>query len=188
MTDLFLSRLDIAPETNVGKKREKNEDFVRVFAPPPASPQERWGMLCIVADGMGGLGGGDFASRSAVEEILRQYYADSDEPAEPAVRLQQAIQAANSVVRDQASKLGLRYIGTTAAGLVLMPSGDVIAFNVGDVRGMIDGVRAVLSEKRKRVIMGRNARLFAETQSWPAMMDELIVCYDDLIRGRVPVM
>jgi len=61
-------------------------------------------------------------------------------------------------------------------------------FNVGDVRGMIDGVRAVLSEKRKRQIMGRNARLFAETQSWPAMMDELIACYSDLISGRTPSM
>lgn len=61
-------------------------------------------------------------------------------------------------------------------------------FNVGDVRGMVDGVRAVLSEKRKRQIMGRNARLFAETQSWPAMMDELIACYDDLISGRTPSM
>ncbi len=59
-------------------------------------------------------------------------------------------------------------------------------FNVGDVRGMIDGVRAVLSEPNKRKIMGRNARLFAETQSWPVMMDELLTCYDDLITGRQP--
>ncbi|MEP0761978.1 MAG: hypothetical protein HRF48_04495, partial [Chloroflexota bacterium] len=49
-------------------------------------------------------------------------------------------------------------------------------------------VRAVLSEKRKRQVMGRNARLFAETQSWPAMMDELIACYNDLISGRTPSM
>ncbi len=34
--------------------------------------------------------------------------------------------------------------------------------------------------------MGRNARLFAETQSWPAMMDELVTCYGDLISGREP--
>ena len=34
--------------------------------------------------------------------------------------------------------------------------------------------------------MGRNARLFAETQSWPMMMDELVTCYDDLISGREP--
>lgn len=60
------------------------------------------------------------------------------------------------------------------------------AFNVGDVRGMIDGVRAILADPTKRKVMGRNARLFAETQSWPAMMDELLVCYTDLITGRAP--
>jgi len=59
-------------------------------------------------------------------------------------------------------------------------------FNVGDVRAMIDGVRAILSDPSKRTVMGRNARLFAETQSWPAMMDELITCYEDLISGRQP--
>jgi glycosyltransferase involved in cell wall biosynthesis len=59
-------------------------------------------------------------------------------------------------------------------------------FNVGDVRAMIDGVRAILSAPTKRTVMGRNARLFAETQSWPTMMDELITCYEDLISGRQP--
>jgi glycosyltransferase involved in cell wall biosynthesis len=59
-------------------------------------------------------------------------------------------------------------------------------FNVGDVRAMIDGVRAILSAPSKRTVMGRNARLFAETQSWPTMMDELITCYEDLISGRQP--
>ncbi len=59
-------------------------------------------------------------------------------------------------------------------------------FKVGDTRGMVDGVRAILSSPTKRHIMGRNARLFAETQSWPAMMDELLRCYDDLISGRPP--
>ena len=57
---------------------------------------------------------------------------------------------------------------------------------MGDVRGMIDGVRAILADPSKRMVMGRNARLFAETQSWPVMMDELVTCYDDLISGREP--
>lgn len=60
------------------------------------------------------------------------------------------------------------------------------AFNVGDVRGMIDGVRAILSDPSKRRVMGRNARTFAETQAWPVMMDELVACYEDLITGRKP--
>jgi glycosyltransferase involved in cell wall biosynthesis len=59
-------------------------------------------------------------------------------------------------------------------------------FNVGDQRGLIEGVRAIMSEPSKRRIMGRNARLYAETQSWPMMMDELLTCYGDLISGRAP--
>ena len=90
----------------------------------------------------------------------------------------------------EAMASGLPVVTSRVGGVddMVHPGVNGYVFNVGDVRGMIDGVRAVLSEKRKRVIMGRNARLFAETQSWPAMMDELIVCYDDLIRGRVPIM
>ena len=93
---------------------------------------------------------------------------------------------------------GLVLIEAMAAGLPVVTSrvggvDDMVragvngyVFNSGDVRGMIDGVRAILVDPSKRTVMGRNARLFAETQSWPAMMDELITCYDDLISGRAP--
>jgi glycosyltransferase involved in cell wall biosynthesis len=93
---------------------------------------------------------------------------------------------------------GLVLIEAMAAGLPVVTSrvggvDDMVrsgvngyVFNTGDVRGMIDGVRAILVDPSKRMVMGRNARLFAETQSWPAMMDELVICYDDLISGRPP--
>lgn len=93
---------------------------------------------------------------------------------------------------------GLVLIEAMAAGLPVVTSrvggvDDMVrsgvngyVFNVGDVRGMIDGVRAILSHENKRRVMGRNARMFAETQAWPVMMDELIACYDDLITGRQP--
>lgn len=93
---------------------------------------------------------------------------------------------------------GLVLIEAMAAGLPVVTSrvggvDDMVrtgvngyTFNTGDVRGLIDGVRAVLSDPSKRRVMGRNARLFAETQSWPVMMDELITCYGDLIAGREP--
>ncbi|MBN2305084.1 MAG: glycosyltransferase family 1 protein [Anaerolineae bacterium] len=88
----------------------------------------------------------------------------------------------------EAMASGLPVVTTRVGGVEDMVRTGVngYAFNVGDVRGMVDGVRAVMSEKNKRAVMGRNARLFAETQSWPAMMDELVTCYDDLITGRAP--
>ena len=88
----------------------------------------------------------------------------------------------------EAMASGLPVVTSRVGGAdeIVRPGVNGYVFNVGDVRGMIDGVRAILSSPRKRQIMGRNARLFAETQSWPAMMDELIACYDDLISGRPP--
>jgi glycosyltransferase involved in cell wall biosynthesis len=93
---------------------------------------------------------------------------------------------------------GLVLIEAMAAGLPVVTSrvggaDDMVRsgvngylFNVGDQRGLIEGVRAIMSEPSKRRIMGRNARLYAETQSWPMMMDELLTCYGDLISGRAP--
>ena len=69
---------------------------------------------------------------------------------------------------------------------MVRPGVNGYVFNVGDVRGMVEGVRAVMREPSKRRIMGRNARLYAETQAWPAIMDELLTCYEDLITGRPP--
>ena len=88
----------------------------------------------------------------------------------------------------EAMASGLPVVTTRVGGVddMVQPGVNGYVFNVGDVRGMIDGVRAILSHPAKRMVMGRNARLFAETQAWPAMMDELITCYDDLITGRTP--
>jgi glycosyltransferase involved in cell wall biosynthesis len=88
----------------------------------------------------------------------------------------------------EAMAAGLPVVTSRVGGAddVVRPGVNGYLFNVGDVRGMIDGVRAIMSRPHKRQVMGRNARMFAETQSWPVMMDELIACYDDLIAGRTP--
>ncbi|MBN1563473.1 MAG: glycosyltransferase family 1 protein [Anaerolineae bacterium] len=88
----------------------------------------------------------------------------------------------------EAMASGLPVVTSRVGGVddMVRPGVNGYVFNVGDVRGMINGVRAILTDPSKRTVMGRNARLFAETQSWPAMMDELVTCYADLISGRVP--
>jgi glycosyltransferase involved in cell wall biosynthesis len=88
----------------------------------------------------------------------------------------------------EAMASGLPVVTSRVGGVddMVQPGVNGYAHNVGDTRGMIDGVRAILSDKNKRKVMGRNARLFAATQSWPVMMDELVRCYDDLISGREP--
>ena len=54
-------------------------------------------------------------------------------------------------------------------------------FNVGDVDNMVEGVRQIVSSREHIKQMGHDARTFAETQTWPAMMDEVIETYKRLI-------
>ncbi|HRF96271.1 MAG TPA: glycosyltransferase family 1 protein [Aggregatilineales bacterium] len=91
---------------------------------------------------------------------------------------------------------GLVVVEAMAAGLPVVSSRlggipDVVEigktgylFNDGDVEGLVEGVRNIISDKEKMKQMGRDARAYAETQTWDAMMDEVIVHYDRLITNH----
>ncbi len=134
MADQLLKTLDAAELSTVGLVRERNEDTSKILIPPPDLEQVALGAMFMVVDGMGGLGGGDVASHYAVAEIARHYYTDEAEDTDPATRLQAALQSASDVVGEQAPRIGRPRIGATAAGIVISPSGDLVAFNVGDCR------------------------------------------------------
>jgi serine/threonine protein phosphatase PrpC len=127
-----LVALDVSGQTDIGLKRQRNEDSFEYRIPASGSPQHPYGALFMVADGMGGMGGGDVASQTAVKEVMQQYY--TAETPDPLASLRAALEVANVAVREQAKQLNRVRIGSTAAGLVLMPSGDAILFNVGDSR------------------------------------------------------
>ncbi len=57
-------------------------------------------------------------------------------------------------------------------------------FAVNDVAGLVDGVRAIVSAPGRREEMSRAARAFAETQSWPVMMDELLDVYRAVLEKK----
>ncbi|PJF22909.1 MAG: hypothetical protein CUN56_03580, partial [Phototrophicales bacterium] len=54
-------------------------------------------------------------------------------------------------------------------------------FEVNDVAGLVAGVRQIASDKTKMQQMSKAARAYAETQTWEAMMDEVIDHYARLI-------
>ena len=105
--------------TSVGRVRQVNEDSY--LAVPP---------LFVVADGMGGHGAGDVASRIAIEEMaacvaLRPLFAEA---------VLTALEHANRhiIERDEATRMG-----TTATGLAGLEAagGDrLMVFNIGDSR------------------------------------------------------
>lgn len=91
---------------------------------------------------------------------------------------------------------GLVVVEAMAAGLPVVSSRvggvcDVVeegktgyTFDVNDIDGMVEGVRRIAVSRERIESMGRAARAFAETQTWPAMMDEVIDIYRRLIDAR----
>lgn len=122
--------------TDIGRKRQKNEDSYLVNDKI---------QLYIVADGMGGHAGGEFASKiavSTVEEIIKgdapkdieasYFYAESKESEEG--KLRRAItQAGSKIVQRAIEDPDLRGMGTTATVLYFDDSKAYVA-HVGDSR------------------------------------------------------
>jgi protein phosphatase len=125
-------QLDIGQRTDVGRRREHNEDSLGVYRPDHEAALERRGLLLLVADGMGGYAAGEVASRVAVETVSAEYYGDSWGEIEDA--LARALQLANEAVRDEATRNSERAgMGTTIAAAVIC-RGELAAANVGDSR------------------------------------------------------
>jgi protein phosphatase len=124
--------VEIASLTDVGCERENNEDSYAYWESEDDHEFERLGRLVIVADGMGGVEGGQFASRIAVESVQKAY-ASSPE-SNPQQRLLAAFQFAHAEVQRKAHQNPeLRGMGTTLTAFVLV--GDHLFYaHVGDSR------------------------------------------------------
>jgi serine/threonine protein phosphatase PrpC len=127
-------RLAFAQKTDRGLVREINEDACGYRIPEPNTPSAAYGTMFVVADGIGGMGRGEEASRVAVEALLNTYYDPELDDESPRERIIAAIQDANEAVRAHARTLKLNMLGTTLAGAVILPSGSAFLFNVGDSR------------------------------------------------------
>ena len=88
-----LVALDVSGQTDIGLKRQRNEDFCEYRIPTSGSPQYQYGALFIVADGMGGMGGGDVASQTAVKEVMQTYYAPETPDINALASLRAALEA-----------------------------------------------------------------------------------------------
>lgn len=129
--------LRVVKLTDVGKVRTHNEDYVDHHVPEDPLQREKRGVICLVADGMGGHQAGEVASREAVQFVIGQYYGDATH--DIGTSLVRAFRAANRLVHEQAqadaTKTGM---GTTLVGAVVLGQQVFIA-NVGDSRAYIVG-------------------------------------------------
>lgn len=108
-------------ETNIGNKRQVNEDSLWPKTNHhPHRPDEPYGMLFIIADGMGGHGSGDVASELAVTEISTTYYNLGNDYPDIASRLKLAIETAHQKICQQAADSPeLENMGSTVAAAVV---------------------------------------------------------------------
>ena len=126
--------LRVSAATDVGLRREHNEDIYVVWSPAEPAELERRGQLLIVADGMGGSAAGEVASRTAVETVLEHYRASDDQPG-PALTnaLERAHQKVHRMSRDQPELAGM---GTTCTAVAVL--GNRLWFaHVGDSRAYL---------------------------------------------------
>lgn len=127
--------LNVAQRTDVGRKRQHNEDSVAYIIPKDQQLLEHKGALFIVADGMGGHAAGEVASEIAVDSVCTLYYQDAD-PDVPA-SLIRAIRYANATIYQRATENAQHSgMGTTCVVAVLRGNIAYIA-NVGDSRAYL---------------------------------------------------
>ncbi len=113
--------------THIGLVRETNQDVALAEELPDGR------LLLAVADGVGGLPGGEVASRTAVNAAAETLRAGSDE--EPAATLHRAFAAANAAVR--AGQQGhLDRMSTTLVAAVVRDRTAWVA-NLGDSRAYL---------------------------------------------------
>ena len=116
-----MSRLSTASRVDIGRVRDSNEDAVM--------SNDR---LAVVADGIGGHPGGEFASAMAVALVGAGFTGRSVD------ELQASARAANRAIWDEAVRSSeLEGMGTTICAAGLIDDGRVAILNVGDSRAYV---------------------------------------------------
>ena len=125
-------RLEHAALSDVGLRREKNQDSLHVEIADDEQVWQRKGHLFIVADGMGAHAAGEVASKLAVDRISETYLKLRD--CSPPEAIAEAVRDANARIFIQGqAKRDRRGMGTTVSTMVLLPQGALIG-HVGDSR------------------------------------------------------
>lgn len=124
----------ISAKTDIGAFRESNQD---AFLTGTFNNGDAWAIVC---DGMGGVSGGQIASKLCVEtaaSVIKRGYRNRMSVKSAKNLLESAVSAANAVVFDESQKdRELQGMGTTIVAVVVIGSIAVIAY-AGDSRAYL---------------------------------------------------
>ncbi|MEW6232083.1 MAG: Stp1/IreP family PP2C-type Ser/Thr phosphatase [Chloroflexota bacterium] len=121
--------------SDVGKDRDHNEDSYAVLEPVYEEELARKGRYYAVADGMGGHLAGEVASRFAVDQTMREYYANPT--GDVAQALTEAVKRVNEqLFQKAAADPGKSGMGSTLVAAVLRGN-ELYVANVGDSRAYV---------------------------------------------------
>ena len=125
-----MSRFRIYSRTDVGKRRQRNEDSLGVVA--------RHGVF-VVADGMGGVDGGDYCSRLVVDRMAEAFERrDPEELGYEGILdlVEQTIKDASAEIYEESENRGIRGMGTTVVAVCfdLETMAEACVLHVGDSR------------------------------------------------------
>jgi len=128
-----------------GPVRQKNEDFVAFWEPEDDEERRQRGSIAIMADGVGGHGNGEIASRMATDVVL-QHFKEAELSLSPRKLLKGAFTAANLALYDcglrDASLSGM----ATTLSVCIFRDTTLFVGHVGDTR-----VYLVRNESIKRL-------------------------------------
>ena len=120
-----------ASNSDTGKKRSNNEDWVAGFEPTNPKELQESGSLYIVADGVGGASKGEQASQYAAKKVLYDFFQDTS--LEPKLRLQRSIRKACNEIYEYSQESNLSRMATTMVAANVRENKLTVA-NVGDSR------------------------------------------------------
>jgi len=122
--------LEHAGITEQGPARKTHEDTISHTIPDSSDTLDQKGALFVIADGVGGYGGGDIASREATKALTNFYYEDR---AIPDRALKGALGESNLAIYDLGVQMKHPMLSTTLSAIAFVGSRFHIV-HIGDSR------------------------------------------------------
>ena len=122
--------------SSIGPVRPQNEDFVKFWEAEEEPPRKLHGAVSLLADGLGGHGDGEVASRLAVETALR-IFQEADPNTTDNQLLWRMFNAANLAVYDAGMARGGSDRMATTLTVSLFRRNEIAVGHVGDSRAYL---------------------------------------------------